>query len=250
MTTQRPFAVFDIDGTLIRWQLFHAIVHSLGKQGYILRGTHEKINAARMNWKNRETNEGFSAYEKVLVDAYLQVLTSIEPSDYLRIVDEVFHDYKDQTFTYTRDLVRALKEKGYLLFAVSGSQAEIIERLARHHGFDAAIGAEFVQRDGVFTGEVITPIHDKKAALERLVRQFNATYSGSYAVGDSPSDAAMLELVENPIAFNPDRGLFEIAQKKQWLIIVERKNVIYELTAQLGNYILTTPTMDKAKVQE
>lgn len=245
--TKRKFAVFDIDGTLIRWQLFHAIVHSLGKQGYILRSTHDKINAARMHWKNRETNEGFRAYEKVLVEAYLQVLTSIDPADYLRTVDEVFHEYKDQTFTYTRDLVHKLKKEGYLLFAISGSQDEVIQRLARHHGFDAAIGSEFVQRDGAFTGEVDTPIHDKKAALERLVKQFDATFEKSYAVGDSPSDAAMLELVENPIAFNPDRGLFEIAQKHQWPIVVERKNVIYELLPQNDSYVLSRPAVNRTQ---
>lgn len=240
MPKPRKFAVFDIDGTLIRWQLFHAVVHSLGKQGYILRGTHEKIHAARMTWKNRETDEGFRAYEKVLVEAYLQALASIEPSDYLHIVDEVFHEYKDQTYTYTRNLVHALKKEGYLLFAISGSQAEVIDRLARYHGFDAAVGAEFIQRDGVFTGEVITPIHDKRSVLEQLVTRHDATYAGSYAVGDSPSDAAMLEMVENPIAFNPDRGLFEVAKKHHWPIIVERKNVVYELEPRDGSYVLAT----------
>lgn len=239
---QPKFAVFDIDGTLIRWQLFHAIVHSLGKQGYILRGTHEKIHAARMVWKNRETDAGFRAYEKVLVEAYLQALTSVDPTDYLRIVEEVFHEYKDQTYAYTRRLVQQLKQQGYLLFAVSGSQAEIVSRLAQYHGFDAAIGAEFVQSDGVFTGEVITPVHNKKAALTQLVHQHGATFAGSYAVGDSPSDAAMLEMVEHPIAFNPDRDLFELAKKAGWDIVVERKNVIYELMPHDGSYILATDT--------
>lgn len=241
---QRKFAVFDIDGTLIRWQLFHAIVHSLGKQGYILRGTHEKIHAARMVWKNRETDEGFHEYEKVLVDAYLQALTTIDPADYLHIVDEVFHEYKDQTYAYTRDLVQRLKKEGYLLFAISGSQTEVVSRLAQYHGFDTAIGAEFVQRDGAFTGEVITPIHDKRSALEQLVKQYDATYTDSYAVGDSPSDTAMLEMVENPIAFNPDRGLFETAKKHRWPIVVERKNVVYELGPRDGSYVLVSTPDD------
>jgi len=236
--TKRKFAVFDIDGTLIRWQLFHAIVHALGKQGYIPQATHDKIHNARMTWKNRESEQGFRVYEDILVEAYLQVLTGIDPTDYLHIVDEVFHEYKDQTYAYTRDLVRSLKQEGYLLFAVSGSQSEVIDRLARYHGFDGAIGAEFVQRDGAFTGEIVTPIHDKKSALERLVKQFDATYESSYAVGDSPSDAAMLELVENPIAFNPDRGLFEIAKKNSWPIVIERKNVIYQLNPTSDGYSL------------
>lgn len=235
---KRKFAVFDIDGTLIRWQLFHAIVHALGKQGYIPHAAHEKILAARMTWKNRETSEGFRIYENVLVEAYLEALTSVDPVDYLHIVDEVFHEYKDQTYAYTRDLVRDLKDQGYLLFAISGSQSEIIDRLARYHGFDAAIGAEFRQKDGAFTGEVFTPIHNKKAALEMLVDQYGATYTDSYAVGDSLSDAAMLKTVDHPIAFNPDCTLADAAKKERWPIVIERKNVIYELHPKGDTYVL------------
>lgn len=236
--TMKPFAVFDIDGTLIRWQLFHAIVNALGKHGHILRRTHDQIHAARMDWKNRRTNEGFSAYEAVLVEAYLQALTSIHPDDYQAIVDEVYEEYKDQTFTYTRDLVRQLKAQGYLLFAISGSQHEIVEKIAAHQGFDASIGAKLEVQAGAFTGKVDTPIFDKRAALDTLVTQFGATYEGSYAVGDSGSDVPMLEAVTNPIVFNPDQKLYKIAQAHQWPVIVERKNVVYKLTAHNGGYAL------------
>jgi HAD superfamily hydrolase (TIGR01490 family) len=228
MAEQR-FAVFDIDGTFIRWQLFHAIVHDLGKNGYLPASSHEKIRAARFAWKNRLQPEGFADYEKVLVEAYLSALTHINPSDYRLIVDEVFEEYKDQTFTYTRDLARTLKNKGYLLFAVSGSQQEIVDRLVQYYGFDAGIGAVLEVQDGVFTGNVTTPVFDKRAALERLVDQFHADQKGSYAVGDSPSDISMLKMVENPIAFNPDQKLYNEAKKQGWKIVVERKNVVYEL---------------------
>ena len=229
MASQKKFAVFDIDGTLIRWQLFHAIVHALGKRGHILRRTHDRIHTARMEWKNRNTNEGFTAYETVLVEAYLQALTSIDPADYAAIVDDVYEEFKDQTFTYTRDLVRSLKEQGYLLFAISGSQHEIVEKVALHHGFDAAIGARLEVKDGAYTGHVDTPIFDKKAALDTLVAQYNATYKDSYAVGDSSTDAPMLQVVTYPIAFNPDQKLYATARAHRWPIVVERKNVIYEL---------------------
>ena len=35
MTKGRPFAVFDIDGTLIRWQLYHSIADTLARLGHI-----------------------------------------------------------------------------------------------------------------------------------------------------------------------------------------------------------------------
>ncbi len=225
----KKFAVFDIDGTLIRWQLFHAIVHTLGKRGHILRRTHERIHAARMEWKNRNTTEGFSAYETVLVEAYLQALTSIHPDDYALIVDEVYEEFKDQTFTYTRDLVRSLKQQGYLLFAISGSQDEVVKKVTRHHGFDAAIGARLEIKNQRFTGVVNTPIFDKKAALDQLVSEFGADYRDSYAVGDSSSDAPMLAAVTHPIAFNPDQKLYKTAVAAGWSVVVERKNVVYQL---------------------
>jgi phosphoserine phosphatase len=39
----------------------------------------------------------------------------------------------------------------------------------------------------------------------------------------------MLELVERPIAFNPNKKLCAHAKKKGWEIVVERKDVIYKL---------------------
>lgn len=238
MSESRPFAMFDIDGTLIRWQLFHAIVHHLGTEGYILRGTHEKIRAARMVWKNRVTDHGFHDYEQTLVDAYLAVLRDISVEDYLRIVDDVVAEYKDQTFTHTRDRLRELKEQNYLLFAISGSQSEAVERIAQYHGFDAAIGCEFERAGDQFTGNFTTPIFDKKAVLDRLVEQYGATYEQSYAFGDSMSDAPILAAVTHPVAFNPDQKLFAEAKKQHWPVVVERKNVVYELRFDTGGYIL------------
>lgn len=240
MTLQRPFAVFDIDGTLIRWQLFHAIVHHLGQQGYILRHHHDAIREARMRWKNRDNPESFGAYEKVLIEVYADVLKHIHPDDHARIIEEVVNEYKDQTHVYTRNLARKLKKDGFLLFAISGSHEMAVSQVAKFHGFDGWIGARFDFKDNVYTGDFYSPIFDKKAALESLISRHNATYAGSYAIGDSSSDAAMLEMVEHPIAFNPDKGLFNIATQHDWSIVVERKNVIYKLSKNNSNYILSS----------
>ena len=47
--------------------------------------------------------------------------------------------------------------------------------------------------------EVITR---KGEILRELVQKYNVSWEGSVAVGDSPSDVAMLELVEQPISYN------------------------------------------------
>jgi HAD superfamily hydrolase (TIGR01490 family) len=234
----RPFAVFDIDGTLIRWQLFHAIVHHLGARGHMPQDAHQRIKEARMEWKIRTTNEGFGHYEEVLVKEYLTALKQISPEEYESIVQEVFDEYKDQTYTYTRDLIKDLKAKGYFLLAISGSHQEIIQKLAEHHGFDVAVGATFEQIDGRFSGKLDTPIFDKAKVLKQLMRQHGLTAKGSVGVGDTKSDIVMLELVENPIVFNPDKKLFAIATERQWKVVVERKNMVYELYSENGRYVL------------
>jgi len=227
--SKRPYAVFDIDGTLIRWQLYHAIVHQLGKDGQLVPGDFETINEARMSWKNRRTDQGFHEYEDVLVKRFLVAIPHVDPAKYDQACRDVFDQYKDQTFTYTRDLVRSLKAKGYLLFAVSGSPQEVIELLAEYHGFEAAVGCVFERVDGRFTGEFSTPIFDKRAALDMLVAKFAASTADSYAVGDSMSDVPLLQAAKHPIAFNPDLKLFAAAKDHGWPVVVERKNVIYDL---------------------
>jgi phosphoserine phosphatase len=90
----------------------------------------------------------------------------------------------------------------------------------------------------MFTGKSITPVHDKRAVLNNLIAKHNLMLTDSIAVGDSEGDIAILEMVERPIAFNPSRGLFEEAKTHGWHIVIERKNVIYELGPQDGTYVL------------
>jgi HAD superfamily hydrolase (TIGR01490 family) len=234
----KPFAAFDIDGTFIRWQLFHAIVHSLGKHGLLPADTHDRIRAAHMEWKQRTTYSGFAKYEGVLVREYLALLKDMDTDEYKAIVQDVFDKYKDQTFTYTRDLAKRLKADGYVLLAISGSHHEIVEKLAAYHGFDVAVGATLEQINGKFSGKIDTPIVDKAKVLKRLIEKHGLATAESYAVGDSTSDAPMLEMVDNPIAFNPDKKYFAIASERKWKIVVERKNMVFELENDGSGYRL------------
>ena len=108
MSTRRLFAVFDIDGTLIRWQLYHAIADALAKRGLIDAKTYQFIRDARMVWKRRTHGEAFSAYQSELVVAYEKLLLDLSYKDFKKAVNAVFNEYKDQVYTYTRELVKRL----------------------------------------------------------------------------------------------------------------------------------------------
>lgn len=234
----RRFALFDIDGTVIRWQLFHSVVNELIRRNQLSGDAAKAIHDARMTWKRRENEDSFKSYEQVLVHAYLDALTGLSVVQYNAAIESVFNEYKDQTYTYTRDLIRKLKADGYALFAISGSQQEIVSKFAEYYGFDDAIGAHLEQLNGHFTGKIETPALGKQAALDKLFARHDVTKDGSIAVGDSESDLALLEAVEQPIAFNPSAGLFAIAKDRGWKVVIERKNVVYELEENDGSYLL------------
>lgn len=232
------FAVFDIDGTLIRWQLYHAVVDKLAKTGTLGEGVHQQIHEARMKWKRREGPDGFYEYEQTLITLFEQAVGRLSPQAFDEVTERVIEEYKDQVYTYTRDLVQRLKSDGYMLLAISGSQKELVTKIARHYGFDDCVATEYRRTAGKFSGEVTVASHDKKSALESLIERHNLTLEGSYAVGDSSSDAPMLTMVENPIAFNPDKRLFEETKKHGWPVVIERKNMIYRLEQTNGIYQL------------
>ncbi len=236
--TGRPFAVFDIDGTLIRWQLYHAIAEALAKRGYIDARTHQKIRDARMLWKRRTHGEAFGAYQSELVIVYEKLLLDLSVKSFNEAVQVVFDEYKDQVYTYTRELIKQLKKDGYLLFAISGSQMEIVSKISKHYGFDDCVGTIYEHEGDKFTGAVTLHLGGKNVVLKELIKKHHASLKGSVAVGDGASDISMLEMVKIPIAFNPEKKLFDYAKGKGWKIVVERKNMVYELEKKDGRYVL------------
>jgi HAD superfamily hydrolase (TIGR01490 family) len=237
--SQRPFAVFDIDGTLIRWQLYHAVADKLAKRGVINAADFTAVRAARMEWKNRAGEASFDAYERQLVTLINGSISSLSVAELEQAYDEVITEYKDQVYTYTRDLIESLRREKYLLFVISGSQSEIVKLLAKHYRFDDFGGTVYEQKDGRFTGQS-TPLRAEKKPeyLKQLVEKHGAAWQGSVGVGDSESDIPMLSLVERPVAFNPSKKLFQHASKAGWKIVLERKNMVYELEPNNGSYVL------------
>jgi HAD superfamily hydrolase (TIGR01490 family) len=234
----KKFAAFDIDGTLIRWQLYHVMVDKLAGAGALGPNAKQSLREARMNWKRRQHQDSFKEYERLIVRLYESALIHMSTKDFDRFVTDIIDEYKDQTYVYTRDLLRDLKAKGYFTLIISGSHHELIEQVGRYYGFDDWLGSQYVRSGESYSGKKNIVSTDKASALRSLVKKHGLDYRDSLAIGDSASDIAMLELVEQPIAFNPDKILFEKAKEKSWPVVVERKNMIYELKGQDGTYVL------------
>lgn len=239
----RPFAAFDIDGTVLRWQLYHALADELARRGHIDPAKFRKVRAVRMTWKRRNHENSFHEYERALISLVEEALAGLPLEEFEAACLTVMEEYRDQVYTYTRDLIGELKAQGYILFVISASQSQIVRLFAQYYGFDDYAGSEYQVKDGRFTGRMhmLLKQERKPALLKELADKHQAVWEGSIAVGDSESDIHMLEAVEMPIAFNPTKALFHHAQKQGWRVVVERKNMIYSLEPRRGTYVLAQP---------
>jgi len=237
----RPFAVFDIDGTLIRWQLYHAVADDLAKQNIIDPKKYRAVLQARNNWQSRQSINSFSKYEQSLVDL---INTSIAGVDYLifkQICQNIVNRFKNQVYTFTRDLIANLKTQGYLIFAISASPQELVSLVADHYSFDDYGASSYEVINNQLSGkEKLLYGQAKTIYLKKLIAKHHATMAGSIGVGDTLGDLQMLSMVERAIAFNPSKELYNQALNNNWEIIIERKNVVYRLINKDGQYILAS----------
>ena len=123
--------------------------------------------------------------------------------------------------------------------AISGSELRAVSTFSRALGFDAWVGeVSYVERDGILTGELNTLQQTKEKILESLITKFNLETRGSTAVGDTSTDVGVLRMVETPIVFNPNQSLFKVARENGWMVVVERKDMVYGMIKEGDSYVL------------
>lgn len=234
----KKIAFFDLDGTLFRWQLYHELVFELKRQGVFDQETARKLDEALIKWQGKEAD--WIEYETILIDTMKQHLAGMSVESFETAARNVVEQSGHKIYNYTRHLANRLKADGYFLLAVTGSYQEIAEPFSRRYGFDDCIGALLPRANGKFTSADSERVvyGEKHLRIAEYLKDSEFTLEESFGIGDSDSDISMLELVANPIAFNPSEGLLEVAGERGWHVVIERKNIAYSLEKKDGSYLL------------
>jgi HAD superfamily hydrolase (TIGR01490 family) len=230
MIKKTKLAVFDIDGTIFRKNLAYELINELAWKGIFKKEVRKELVTHYSNWLDHRGT--YEDYRKALVKLYAENLKGCKKADILKASIDVIKFFQDRTYIFAEDLIKKLKAENYNIIAISGSPSEIVEEYNKHLQFDAVFGSvyELDDRDVYTGGSTFEPTKGKSQIVERYISENNLTLAGSYGIGDTESDASVLEMVEHPIAFNPNFNLKEIAEKNGWQIIVEKKDVIYDLS--------------------
>lgn len=227
---KKKFAVFDIDGTIFRKNLAFELIYELTWMNVFEKKVRSELVRHYNNWLDHKGT--YDSYRKALITLYGENIKGCKKEDVLKASREIMAFHKDRTYIFANDLIKKLKEEDYNIIAISGSPSEVVEEYNKYLKFDAVFGSVYeADADGIYTGANIfePPLHKGHVAKQYLAEN-GLTLEGSYGVGDTESDSKFLEIVENPIAFNPNQNLKEIAEQKGWRIVVEKKDVIYEIS--------------------
>ena len=230
MEAKRKVAAFDIDGTLFRSSLLIELVEQLIEDGVFPPESRAAYEEERTLWLNRKGD--YPSYIRKVVDVFGSQVKGTLYGPVADAAGKVIEAKMNRVYRYTRDLLTRLKKEGYYLLAVSRSPKFIVDGFGYELGFDKSYGIFYeTGASNRFTGAIEDEhlIMNKAAILTRAVKKENLTLEGSVGVGDTESDLSMLEMVETPIVFNPNQVLYNEARRRGWKIVVERKDVIYEL---------------------
>ncbi|MFM2374476.1 MAG: hypothetical protein RLZZ234_471 [Candidatus Parcubacteria bacterium] len=230
MLTSRPVAFFDIDGTVFRSSLLIELVEAFIHQGIFPTTAADTYARELTLWQNREGS--YEAYIDAVVHSFVNHLQGVHYGALADVGREVVERNKHHVYRYTRDLLVALKAKGYFLVAISQSPKTILDEFCLSYGFDKVYGRVYeIGAHDCFTGTVVDEhlIANKANIARRVAEREGVSLASAIAVGDTEGDIPLLELVGTPLCFNPNQTLYAHARRMGWKIVVERKDVVYEL---------------------
>jgi len=231
MNKKQKIAIFDIDGTIFRKNLQFELINELSWMDIFPRRVRNQIVTLYTNWL--EHSGTYEQYRLGLVELYEKYIPGCKLADIERASNVVVSFHQDRTYVFAEQMIAKLRKENYHLIAVSGSPVEIVREYDKLHlKFDAVFGSVYALNEkGVYTGESqYEPVKNKGNLVKQYVYEHDLTLEDSYGMGDTESDASFLDIVANPIAFNPNENLKAIAQEKGWRIVVEKKDVVYDIS--------------------
>ncbi|MCA9366241.1 HAD family phosphatase [Candidatus Kaiserbacteria bacterium] len=226
----KQVAFFDIDGTVFRSSLLIELVEQLIKDGVFAPEVRDEYATEFAAWRDREGS--YEEYIGAVVRAYMRHIKGVFYGDLADIGRQVVARQSKHVYRYTRDLIKELKEQDYYVVAISQSPKTILDEFCKQYGFDKVYGRIYeTGPQDLFTGAVADEhlISNKANIVSRVVEREQVSLTGSVGVGDTEGDISLLDSVERPICFNPNKKLYEHAKHVGWEVVVERKDMIYTL---------------------
>lgn len=211
-------AIFDLDNTLIGDDSDHLWGQFVCEQ--------QLVNEADFA---RRSDQFYADYQtgNLDIDAYLRFALSTlrgHPAEQLDAWHRTFMDSKIKPVMLPKaaELLADHRKRGHELLIITATNRFVTEPIAAALGVENLIACDAEIVDGLYTGApsgIPSYQAGKVARLYEWLGNGNSSLEGAWFYSDSHNDLPLLELVDNPVAVDPDDTLRSRAVELEWPVI-------------------------------
>ena len=212
--------IFDLDNTLLAGDSDFQWGQFLIEQGVLTRETHEARNL-----------EFYEDYKRGTLDIDAFLAFQLKPlSQYPRAQLDAWHaaymesKIRPMMTEKAVALIEKHRAQGDLLMIITATNSFVTAPIAQAFGIEHLIGTTPEELDGTFTGRAsgvpsfqqgkITRLEQWLAERGKTLTDYESTF-----YSDSRNDLPLLQLVDRPVAVDPDPVLQDYATAQHWPII-------------------------------
>ncbi|WP_419812235.1 HAD family hydrolase [Bacterioplanoides sp.] len=211
-------AIFDLDHTLLSGDSDHAWGQYLVDRNLVDPADHQRRN-----------DYFYEQYKAGTLDIHEYLNFALKPltEHPLALMLEERNTFLKERITplisqKSRDLIAKHKAAGDTLLIITATNGFVTYPIAEILGIEHIIAPEPEFVDGAYTGGIVgipSFQHGKVTRLNDWLEQQQLDLQGSYFYSDSHNDLPLLEVVDHPVAVDPDDTLKARAQQQGWPII-------------------------------
>ncbi|MEN8175365.1 MAG: HAD family hydrolase [Pseudomonadota bacterium] len=215
-------AIFDLDNTLLNGDSDYLWGVFLAEKGVVDRHHYE-----------RENERFYAEYKAGELDIYEFLAFSLRPLAEHRLEDlqlwrEEFLASRIETLITPAalDLLEKHREAGDTLMIVTATNSFVTAPIADRLGVPHLIATDPEIAAGRYTGRVSGEPSFREGKVSRLkawVADNGSSLDGSWFYSDSHNDIPLLEIVDHPVAVDPDDELHRLAESRGWPVISLRE---------------------------
>ena len=213
-----PLAIFDLDNTLLAGDSDYLWGQFLGEIGVVDRDNYE-----------RENERFYQEYREGRLDIMAFLAFALKPlSQHKRSELDAWHarfmreKIEPLITTAAQDLIERHRTAGDTLLIITATNAFVTAPIAERLGITHLIATVPEQSGDRYTGRVSGTPSFREGKVSRLrdwLSQQGETMHGAWFYSDSHNDLPLLELVEHPVAVDPDPALGRHARERGWPVI-------------------------------
>ncbi len=211
-------AIFDLDNTLIGGDSDHLWGCFVCEEGL--------VDAEHFGARN---DQFYADYQRgsLDIDAYLRFALSPlvgQPPETLEAWHRKFMASKIAPIMLPKAaaLIERHRQQGHRLLVITATNHFITRPIASALGIEELIACEGEMVDGRYTGEPrgVPSYHEGKVTrLQQWMAAHDVALDGAWFYSDSHNDLPLLELVDHPVAVDPDPTLRARAEAAGWPVI-------------------------------